>query len=102
MVTIIRIEIKDLTAEEVACIHKERTHAKLLAKMEKTLVDMLQLGNSAVSNGINKSSAWFAETIMVALCSRGVAEKLLSDCFERKSKSNKLMKASKSKLYPTH
>lgn len=69
--------------EEVDQVFAERTEAEVQTQIEKTLVDMLQLGNSAASNGIGTSSARSSEKLVIELFSSWAAmtlcQNILSD-----------------------
>lgn len=48
-------KISDLIAEEIARSYAERTQADVKAHIKETLVDVLQLGDNAASNGNQNS-----------------------------------------------
>lgn len=47
MMTIAKSELSGWIAEEEDCIYAEHTQAEAQTQIEKTLVEMLQLGNNA-------------------------------------------------------
>lgn len=67
---------------QVDRIYAERTQAKVSVQIEKTPVDILQLGNKAASNGIKTTSARFLELMMIEFFHRGAAEEVMSECFQ--------------------
>lgn len=69
METIAKTEIKEMVAEESNRNYAERTQAKVQTKIEKTLVDTIQLNNSAASNGTKTGSARFLEMIVMGFFS---------------------------------
>lgn len=57
MMTICRTEVTGLVAEDSDGINAEGTWEKVQVEMEAALIDMLQVGNDTVSNGITTASA---------------------------------------------
>lgn len=81
MITIFENEIKELILGEGDRIYAECTQSKFQAEIEETLVDMLQIGNSAAWNGIKMAPAQFRKMKMIKLLSRGAADDVMSECF---------------------
>lgn len=84
IVQIVRKEMKDLIAQRFDRVYAERFQAEVHTQIEKTTVDMLQLGNSAAENGIKIASLGFLKTVPAEPFSREGAKDLVleySDCW---------------------
>lgn len=76
--TIATGKIRDLIAEEFVGIYSDRTQAEFQVQIDKTLVEMLQLGNTAASNRFIRFFAGFLETVGLDIVrQRNVDEVLL-------------------------
>lgn len=62
-ITIAGCKIRCFIAKEVYRVFAERTQADVQTQFEETFVDMLQLGNSAASEGVKTASIRFLEKI---------------------------------------
>lgn len=65
MITISKSKVKSAIAKETARIYAEQPQAEVQNSMEKTLVDVLQLGIGAAMNCIQTASARFLELIPI-------------------------------------
>lgn len=84
----LKAKLRASTTSEVDRNYAEQTQEKRQTEIEETLVKMLQLGNSSASNGMKTALARFLESIVIAFCSGGAAEEVMSQCFERWSQSD--------------
>lgn len=85
MMTIAKSRIMALLSEEVDCIYAERTQAKFLSQIKKTVVKMPQRGNDAASNAIKTASARLLEKNVIEVLSREASDNVSLLCFERRS-----------------
>lgn len=72
MATISRSVIKGLIAVEGNRVYARRTQAEVQTQKEKTVVNILQLGNSSAWNGIKTTFARFLKTVVIELFRRGL------------------------------
>lgn len=93
LMKIAKSEIKGLIAEKVNRIFVEGTQAEIQNQVAQTLVNMLQLGNNAASNGIRTGATRLIEKIVIKLFSHRAAGDVVSECLERWSKSFIFMNA---------
>lgn len=93
MTTVTKTGKRDLIVAKSNRVYTERTHLEVQNSFEETLVDILQLGNSAPSYGIRTVSVWFLETVVKKLFGSKTGKDIASECLEQWTMSDKFMKA---------
>lgn len=93
MMTIARSKVNGLISDFVDRVYSERTQAEVQTQIEEALVDMLPLGNNAVSTGLKTASVRFLETTIIELFSRGAADNVMLDWSDLSSGTDTFMKA---------
>lgn len=75
-------ESKGLAGEEVNIMNAQSTEGKFKGQIEKTRVELPQLGNNATPSEVETATAQLLEAIMINLFSRGTADDANLECLK--------------------